>query len=107
MPSLKRQSDFQTLRQQGNFSHITHWLAVSYQENHNKNLRWAWTLSRKVGNAVTRNRLKRWGREFIREFNENDIDINFIFKIKKSDFYKKISREEFNRAFEKAFEKIG
>lgn len=107
MPSLKKQSDFKTLREQGNFVHVTHWLAVSYQSNNTRNLNWAWTLSRKIGNAVTRNRLKRWGREFLREFGTYDIDINFIFKIKKPEFYKQLSRKDFDVAFKKAFEKVG
>ena len=107
MPSLKRQTDFQLLKREGQFSHINHWLAVSYKKNQEKTLRWGWTLSKKVGNAVTRNRLKRWGREFVREFAENDIDINFIFKIKDKEFYKNLSRQEFSKSFEKAFSKTG
>jgi ribonuclease P protein component len=106
LPSLKRKSEFQHLREQGLFSHITHWLAVSSMENQQKNLRWAWTLSRKTGNAVTRNRLKRWGREELREFDKNEIDINFIFKIQKKEFYKNLSREEFNKSIRKAFGKV-
>lgn len=106
LPSIKRQSDFQHLKDQGQFVHITHWLAVSYKKNSQNTLRWAWTLSKKTGNAVTRNRLKRWSREFVREYSEKEIDINFIFKQKRDrDFYRKISREEFLMAFEKVFKK--
>lgn len=104
MPSLRRQSDIQLLRKQGKFVYITHWLAISVKKNDCSELRWAWTLPKKVGNAVTRNRLKRWGRDFIREFYEKEIDVNFIFKVKKPEFYKNLDREEFNRALSKAFD---
>lgn len=107
MSSLRHQSDFQQLREQGQFVHITHWLAVSFNKNNEKSLRWAWTTSKKIGSAVVRNRLKRWGRDFVREFNDKEMDINFIFKIRKREFYKDLSREEFDDAFQKAFKKIG
>ncbi len=106
MPSLKRQSDFQQLKEEGSFLHITHWLAVSFNKNKEDSLRWGWSISKKVGNAVTRNRLKRWGREFVREFNENGMDINFILKNKGKEFYKKLSHQEFDEALKKAFKKI-
>lgn len=94
------------MKENGKFVHVTHWLAVSYHTNDKQKLRWAWTISKKVGNAVTRNRLKRWGRDFVREFSENDIDINFIFKTKESNFYSELSRDEFNSAFDKVFSKV-
>lgn len=106
MPSLKRQKDFQVLRQQGNFIHASHWLAVSYHKNQEGQLRWAWTLPKKIGTAVTRNRLKRWGREFVVKSSEREWDVNFIFKKKNQDFYKSLSHEEFIGTFEKVFRKI-
>jgi len=103
LPSLKRRSEFQLLRDTGQFAHITHWLAISYKCNKEEQLRWGWTLSKKIGNAVTRNKLKRWGRDVLCEFKEKDIDINFIFKNKTKEFYKKLSREDFNKALTKVF----
>jgi ribonuclease P protein component len=85
---------------------VTHWLAVSYKKNTQEGLRWGWTLSRKIGNAVTRNRLKRWGRESLRGYKNNELDINFIFKIKKHGFYQSLSHDEFRGAIEKTFSKI-
>lgn len=98
--------DFETLREQGQFVHASHWLAVSYKSNDHGCLRWGWTLSRKVGSSVVRNRLRRWGREFLSEFKETNLDINFIFKAKGSEFYKNLSREEFNRVFGRLFKSI-
>jgi ribonuclease P protein component len=106
LPSLKRQSDFQKLKEEGKFLHITHWLAVSVSNNESRSLRWGWSISKKVGNAVTRNRLKRWGREFVRECNKSGYDINFIFKNKGKDFYKQLSHKQFDEALQRALKKI-
>ena len=54
---------------------------------------------------MTRNRLRRWGKEFVREFSDNGMDINFIFKIKNKEFYKQLSHKEFDEAFRKVFKK--
>ena len=105
MSSLKLQSEFQSLREHGHFLHVNHWLAISYKKNDQNSFRWGWTISKKIGNAILRNRLKRWGREYVRGLN-NDLDINFILKPKGKDFYKSLSHEDFNRAFERVFEKI-
>lgn len=105
MPSLKRANDFQALKNQGNFTHVNHWLAISYQQNSEGTMRWGWTISKKVGNAVVRNRLRRWGREFVRGI-ENDVDINFIFKQKGKNFYKELTHDEFKVSFKKVFERI-
>lgn len=84
---------------------MNHWLAVSYKKNNDGTLRWGWTISKKVGNAVVRNRLRRWGREFVRGI-ENDVDINFIFKQREKEFYKSLSHDEFKATFNKVFERI-
>lgn len=54
---------------------------------------------------MTRNRLRRWGKEFVRDFTKNNMDINFIFKNRGKDFYKKLSHDEFDKALEKVFRK--
>mgnify|MGYP003683498203 CR=1 FL=1 len=105
MPSLKLQTEFQSLKEQGQFSHVNHWLAISYKKNTEGTLRWGWTISKKIGNAVVRNRLRRWGKEMVRGQN-HELDINFIFKAKGKEFYKSLSHEDFNKAFSKVFSKI-
>ena len=104
--ALKRTSDFQKLREKGIFFHANDWLGLSYMKNQKEVNRIGWTISKKVGNAVTRNRLKRWGRESLKRFSECGADVNFIFKSKGKDFYKELSHDDFDRAFNKAFGKI-
>ena len=103
MPAIRRRADFLELKERGRFFHINSWLAVNFKKNNQKSLRWAWTLPRKTGKAVVRNRLKRWGRENLSDFRQKNLDVNFIFKIKTHAFYKNLKRDEFDKAFEKLF----
>lgn len=103
MPSLRRRVDFLELREKGRFFHFNSWLAVSFKKNNHKKLRWAWTLPKKTGKAVIRNRLKRWGRECLSDFEKKNVDINFIFKNKTREFYKKLQREDFDKTLRKVF----
>ena len=63
-----------------NLLRASDWLVVNYARNSQGFRRPGWTISRKVGKAVTRNRLKRWGREFARKLEINGIDFNLIFQ---------------------------
>lgn len=67
-------------------------------------LRCGWTIPRQIGPAVVRNRFRRWGREFLRKWvqeNHKAVDVNFVFKRKEPGFYKELKHEEFDGAFEK------
>ena len=106
MPSLKRRSDFLNIKQQGQFLHVNTWLGVSFIKSQQHTLRWGWTLSKKIGNAVTRNRLKRWGKEFVRRQEGSGVDVNLIFKNKGKEFYKQLSHEEFDQGLGRGFKLI-
>ena len=60
-------------------------------------------MPKKTGKAVIRNKLKRWGRDFLNDFKQKEMDINFIFKIKTPEFYRELSRHEFDKTFQKVF----
>ena len=72
-------------------------------------MRFGWTLPKFVGTAVTRNRLKRWCREYLRKKalkDEKSLDINFVFKRTNKDFYKNLNYEELDKTFNRFFRKL-
>ncbi|PIS09948.1 MAG: ribonuclease P protein component [Bdellovibrio sp. CG10_big_fil_rev_8_21_14_0_10_47_8] len=97
--SLKRSSDFDLIRIEGRKKKLSSWLLLSYKKNDLGCLRYGCTISRKVGNAVVRNKLRRWVREYFRRATSNgeipEIDINFIFKPMPEGYYRELSHKEF------------
>lgn len=88
------------------------WLKISFCQT-DKPLRFFWVISKKnIPLAVTRNRLKRWGRLFLKEeafkksLNKNFFKGDFlIFFLKKEKaFYKELKKTEFDEIFYKVFE---
>ncbi len=74
-------------------------------------LRVGWTLPRQVGSAVTRNRLKRWAREFIRK-NQDwlckiHLDVNLVFRSTKAVDLKELGHEEFDQQLYTTFKALG
>ncbi|MCB0421184.1 MAG: ribonuclease P protein component [Bdellovibrionales bacterium] len=107
---LKRQSDFQNLKNKGQRVFPCHWMIVNYTSSETGETRYGWTISKYVGNAVARNRFKRWCREFIRHNSEalenSHLDVNFVLRKKDKDFYKQLSHQDFQTCFETAFLKL-
>lgn len=69
----------------------------------------AWSISRKCGGAVIRNRMKRWGREYMRVRAQGLIhgyDFNFIFKPQSREFFKDLDHESFDQALKKVMARI-
>ncbi len=62
---LLRSSDFRRVQRRGRRVRTSH-LLVIYLRGRRNTPRFGLTVSRKVGNAVTRNRVKRWLREALR-----------------------------------------
>lgn len=62
---ILRSSDFRRVQRRGRRVRTRHLLVV-YLRSRRKAPRFGLTVSRKVGNAVTRNRVKRWLREAVR-----------------------------------------
>lgn len=95
--SIRKKSDFLELKNKGKKLNLSKWLFVTYKENQNERLRYGIILSRKVGNSVTRNKLRRWCREFIRSNYKQfgHIDLNLIFKPMEKDFFKNLDHKAF------------
>jgi len=87
-------------------------MIINFRPTEEDVIRCGWTFPTYVGNAVTRNRLKRWGREEFAKWaagQSKGKDINVVLRRRDKEFYKELSREEFNRAVSRifrAFEKI-
>lgn len=73
-------------------------------------MRCGWTLPRQVGNAVVRNRLKRWSRAYFRDRVKRGqslpLDINLVFRKPEGDFYKMLKYEGFARVVDRAWEQL-
>ncbi|MCB9027170.1 MAG: ribonuclease P protein component [Bdellovibrionaceae bacterium] len=110
LETLKSRSDFQKLYEKGQRVYPSHWMIVNVCKNNQDQVRCGWTLARYVGTAVTRNRLKRWCREFLRKklasTNVRPMDINIVFKRKDKEFYKNLNHDEFNKTIDRFFKKL-
>lgn len=77
---------------------------------HDSALRIGWSLPRQVGNAVTRNRLKRWLREYIRK-NRNELgdlraELSIYLKSHKDFQLKDLEHGNFDVELNKLFKKL-
>lgn len=63
-----------------------------------------------MGNAVTRNKIKRWCRELIRRSHIEcigaGVDINIVFFAQEGDFYKNLEFSEFSQAISDGWQKL-
>jgi ribonuclease P protein component len=96
---LKRSADFLLIKNKGKRKVLSPWLLLAFRPNEQGHLRFGCTITRKVGPAVTRNRLKRWTREYFRKmaahgFNP-EFDINLVFRPMSAGFYKELSYSQF------------
>ncbi len=95
---LKRRADFERLRAYG-FRSSTSSLVANFSLNELGVVRVGWTLPRKVGSAVVRNRLRRWGRDYFRKWarkHDLEFDINIVLKPRPDGMYKSLSHEDFD-----------
>lgn len=108
--SLTRRADFLRLKEVGRTFHVNSWLLVNFEKTERAQLRCGWTISRHIGTAVTRNRLRRWGKDYLRAWRkttEVSLDLNFVFKRRDKELYKTMDHGEFTEAMEKTVIKLG
>ena len=111
MISFKKRTEYLFLYKYGRKYYPCPWLIINYKKNDIKTLRLGLTLPAKVGNAVVRNKLKRWSRSYFcnKEKSETQIihyDLNLNFKPMNKGFYKNLNYEEFVNVIEKSINKI-
>jgi ribonuclease P protein component len=104
---LKKNSDFLDLRLKGQKIRGSDWLQIQFIKSNEGPLLVGVTVSRKVGIAVVRNKLKRWCHEY---FNKNrhrfeglSGKFNFLFRPHNSkNFYKELEHELFDKTLSQA-----
>ena len=103
---LSKRSEFLILSKFGRKLKPSNWLLLNYKKNKLNQFRCGWTVPRYVGNAVLRNKLKRWSRELFRETIKNEIamDVNLVFLKQDKDFYRELTYDNFKETFKKGIE---
>ena len=96
---------------------MNYWLLVNARQNDLGLFRCGFTLTRQTGSAVLRNRLRRWGKEYLRGWVRDrsansspaslNLDINLVFKRREKDFYRSITHCDFDGAMDKLVAKLG
>lgn len=110
LPKLTRKLEFQNLSKNGSRVYGGSNIIANFLENDFGHLRCGWTIPKYVGNAVVRNRIRRWCREFFRS-NLNSgwnppIDMNVIIRKREKDFYKSLEFSEFEKSLSSLVRKI-
>jgi ribonuclease P protein component len=107
---LKSSAQFAYIKTNGKTLSSTPWLLSNYCENKGLGLRVGWTIPSYVGNAVLRNRLKRWMRNHLRHINSDllnaSVDINLVLRKKTEAFYRQLEHEVLDEALAEIFKKI-
>jgi len=107
---LRLQADFQKIKESGKRQSLNRWLLLNYIKSENKNFRFGLTISKKIGSAVIRNRLKRWVREYFRKLMKSGFnpayDFNVIFKPISTEFYKDLEYKTVETALDGFFIKF-
>jgi ribonuclease P protein component len=97
--TLTTRFDFLQLNKKGKKLRPAPWLTVSALARPGEGPRFGWVLPRAVGNAVIRNRLRRWVKAYVRERlskgDSFDGDICFVFRKAPVDFYRQLKYREF------------
>ena len=107
MENLKKNAEFQKIYNSGK-KNYGHYSLVFYSKNNLEYNRCGFVASKKIGNAVCRNRIKRLFREYYRLSEANiKIGYDFIFIGKKNagEHFKTLKFQEMKKDIDKIFKK--
>lgn len=116
---LSRRSDFLRTFRLGRKLRPADWVVFNVYrktaEDEPQGFRCGWTCPKSVGNAVIRNRLKRWSRQWCRSKLKSlatagaeppNVDLNLGFRSMPEGFYRRLKYSEFCLAMDRAWEDI-
>ena len=108
---LTQSSEFYKIKTYGRRVYPAPWIVFNYLKNDQGSLRFGWTISKKIGSAVVRNKLKRWLREYFRAYVKTNplnsgVDINVVLRPIDQEFYQNMDHSEFDKSLEKGLKLI-
>lgn len=110
LPKLTKKLEFQNLNKSGYRAYGGQSILANFKPNEFGYLRCGWTIPKYVGNAIVRNRIRRWCREYFRSgvsagWNPA-IDMNVIIRKRDKSFYKELEFSEFNKSLSALIRKV-
>lgn len=100
--SIRKNSEFLDLKNNGQKIWASSWLLISIAESRDEICQLGISISRKTGNAVVRNKIKRWIRvemsRFLKRTQPQKLRMTFFIKPMGPDFYKRLSFDTFQKA---------
>ncbi len=104
---LKKTSDYSTLNLKGQRIRLSPWLNLLVMNSLDGKDYFGMTVSRKIGKAVIRNKLKRWVKNCVLKepwpTKFKGKQIVFVFRAQSDDFFKNIPFSEFKRVYSEKF----
>ena len=109
--TIKSRADFVYLIKKGRRFSVNSWMVFNFEKKDLGGLRFGWTLPRYIGLAVTRNRIKRWCREIIRDVLKEveevpSLDINIVLRKQNRKFYKNMKYDSFKKVLQPHLQKL-
>ena len=101
LQTIKKRSDFLRLSKDGKRIKVCPWLIFNYsveEDVETAALLLGWTVPKRVGSAVFRNKLKRWAREFFRKqklTGKQVIYLNIVVREQRDDLLKTLTFQDF------------
>lgn len=107
---LRKRTEFLEISKTGQRVYVGRTLLANVAKNDLGHFRCGWTIPKYVGSAVTRNRIRRWCREFFRKAVDEgwdpSIDMNLVIRKQDKQFYRELTFDSFKKSLESMRGKI-